>query len=780
MNAFEGTSKGRNCGSVVSIDQDLFEEKEVSPLIRLGKGGLLIKTKAGNIQYGIPPETVKDSLSIGEQVPEYFIVPQERFNWTDGITLMEFEFPMFFNFFIKKQQRTKLICDAETVKNIKEIFQETLLGPKTFPDFLEEFNEGYLSVPDIVKELAYFAKNPFKPSEVLSLEHFIEFILLDETGKTSFSKKITENGIQTEVILKVDLSSDLCRLEEDGRLLAEFNAEVELRRENYFMFKSIPEVPGEAFTPPAFGITMLGNSHGFDCCGSTSGLIIWINQKGIMVDPPPYSSKALREQGISPNLIEKIIITHCHADHDSGAFHKIIEASSVEFLSTSTILNSFLRKYAATSRLPVKSLKRLFHHRHVIIGHPINIFGANFTFEYTFHSLPALCFSVEYQGKKMFFSGDTFYHPTKLRELYEQGLFSKERFESLAIKDWSQYDAIFHEAGIPPIHTPASVFLELPMSIQKKIYLYHIAGKDVPQGTGLKTAKVGLENTVVLLESSPVVDKVSEILELLCSMEIVKFVPFRRILEFIHCFRERIYEKGQTIIKAGSHGNTFYIIKKGRCRVYSDSSETKESFSKTLISGDFFGESVVMGNSKRLANVKAETNVSLLEIGRNDFKWIFSFHQDPEIGDLSPLEMMKNLSSIRKAKLSEFINNNRVISKMVENQKCFLNMFLKPLSVKQSTYLWRKGEKASLCFILREGKFLLRLDHPIQNEKLISEPGILVGDFPSLCEEDKLASSDILCEEDANVLIVERQYLRIFLKLFPGVFILCQDKFVLH
>lgn len=42
--------------------------------------------------------------------------------------------------------------------------------------------------------------------------------------------------------------------------------------------------------PPDFGITVLGASHGFDPKGSTSGFIIWIYGKGIMIDPPPFSS----------------------------------------------------------------------------------------------------------------------------------------------------------------------------------------------------------------------------------------------------------------------------------------------------------------------------------------------------------------------------------------------------------------------------------------------------------------------------------------------------------
>jgi len=33
----------------------------------------------------------------------------------------------------------------------------------------------------------------------------------------------------------------------------------------------------------------LGNSHGFDKTGSTSGYVLWINGVGIMIDPPPYA-----------------------------------------------------------------------------------------------------------------------------------------------------------------------------------------------------------------------------------------------------------------------------------------------------------------------------------------------------------------------------------------------------------------------------------------------------------------------------------------------------------
>ncbi len=53
--------------------------------------------------------------------------------------------------------------------------------------------------------------------------------------------------------------------------------------------------------------------------------MIWVYGKGIMVDPPPFAAYYLKRQGIPSNLIRGVIISHCHADHDAGTFHKILD-----------------------------------------------------------------------------------------------------------------------------------------------------------------------------------------------------------------------------------------------------------------------------------------------------------------------------------------------------------------------------------------------------------------------------------------------------------------------
>jgi len=127
-------------------------------------------------------------------------------------------------------------------------------------------------------------------------------------------------------------SEDKIRIKEEG-----YYAPQKLREEKKKLIKqSSNDIVEEdydkplGFRPPSFGITILGSSHGFDAHGSTSGYIFWVDGRGIMVDPPPFSSQGLEGFGIPPNLIDRIIISHCHADHDSGAFQKILHTTRVE------------------------------------------------------------------------------------------------------------------------------------------------------------------------------------------------------------------------------------------------------------------------------------------------------------------------------------------------------------------------------------------------------------------------------------------------------------------
>lgn len=135
--------------------------------------------------------------------------------------------------------------------------------------------------------------------------------------------------------------------------------------------------------------------------------------RGIAVDPPPFSIEKLRMLGVASNVIDYVIISHCHGDHDAGSLQIILDHSKVEVITTHTIMNSYLRKYSAITGMTIDTLKKFFVFRPVTIGSPLLINGASFKFHYSFHSIPTIGFSVHFGGKSIYYSGDTFYDPSK-------------------------------------------------------------------------------------------------------------------------------------------------------------------------------------------------------------------------------------------------------------------------------------------------------------------------------------------------------------------------------
>jgi hypothetical protein len=109
-----------------------------SHVLRLPRGGFIVKTSGGSIQIGIPPETVKDAMIMGVTVPSYFVVPRELFSRSQGINVAEFEFPAYFNFFVLRR-RVTLICQADQEALIRTVLQETLFGPQAH--HLTQFDE---------------------------------------------------------------------------------------------------------------------------------------------------------------------------------------------------------------------------------------------------------------------------------------------------------------------------------------------------------------------------------------------------------------------------------------------------------------------------------------------------------------------------------------------------------------------------------------------------------------------------------------------------------------
>ena len=77
--------------------------------ITLPRGGYIVDTPAGYIQFGSPPETIKDSMHLPKGVPQFFVLPNRFFNWIKGISVAEIEFPIYYNFFLSCRRRSSAL-----------------------------------------------------------------------------------------------------------------------------------------------------------------------------------------------------------------------------------------------------------------------------------------------------------------------------------------------------------------------------------------------------------------------------------------------------------------------------------------------------------------------------------------------------------------------------------------------------------------------------------------------------------------------------------------------
>ena len=138
--ARRSSDKRKSVMSKIFDDPDTVMGYASVPIIemdRLPRGGLSFETEAvGRIQFGIPPETIKDSMRLGIGVPNVYIVPVERFcremGPALGINVAEFEFPAYFNYFVHQKQCTLVVDSVDAEDNIRRVFGETLLGPAQF------------------------------------------------------------------------------------------------------------------------------------------------------------------------------------------------------------------------------------------------------------------------------------------------------------------------------------------------------------------------------------------------------------------------------------------------------------------------------------------------------------------------------------------------------------------------------------------------------------------------------------------------------------------------
>ena len=109
---------------------------------------------------------------------------------------------------------------------------------------------------------------------------------------------------------------------------------------------------------------------------------------------------------------------------------------------------------------------------------------------------------------------------------------------------------------------------------------------------------------------------------------------------------EESYESGEYIIRQGEIGETFYIIRSGEVDITENSLEEGETFIRTMVKGEYFGEKALRGEQGiRTTNVIAKsTSVHLMTLDKAPFRQL--------IGNLADKHYVDSPSGARISRMS--------------------------------------------------------------------------------------------------------------------------------
>jgi CRP-like cAMP-binding protein/ribonuclease BN (tRNA processing enzyme) len=662
--------------------------------VSLPRGGRLISAPNFQCQIGAYPETIKDTLGNAEGVPDLYILPEVLFDTKVGISAAELEFPVYFNFYIKRR-RLRFICRPEQLRPILSVLREALFGPLVL-DHEGDYVDGKetLGYPDLRREQAWFKEDASLPGGKLRLKYVIQPIVLDENGET------VVDGVRIRAS-----AGDLYTFERGQDVL---EVQYEGLAEPTLMSLPVDPLPEhEVFVPPTFGITVIGSGHGFDKETSTSGFILWVDQKGIMVDPPVNSTAWCSANGINMRWIGDLILTHCHADHDSGTLQKILEEGRIRVHTTPTVIRSFLTKYSALTGLSRQELSSLFIHEPVLIGQPIGIQGARFSFHYNLHPVPTMGFSCSFQGKDFAYSCDTLYDPETYQLLRDRDVISEARMTSLMSFPWSS-TVILHEAGVPPIHTPISVLANLPEEVKKRLHLVHVSKSAVPEDRGLRLAPTGTVNTIRIPVPMPKTSLANRMLDVLAHIDLFREMRIEKAGEFLAITGHSVHEAGEKFIEKGTVGDRFYMILSGEA-------EISPGHVPSFIFGryGYVGEMALILNQPRSADVIARTKLELLYIERHDF---LAFIRGTRLPDV-----FRRIAQNRVLGSWSLFEENKVLRGMSPFQKSSLTAILHHERFSPDQALFSESDRVLSYFLIDQGQ--------VELDGRICSRGHLIGEL---------------------------------------------------
>jgi CRP-like cAMP-binding protein len=415
-------------------------------------------------------------------------------------------------------------------------------------------------------------------------------------------------------------------------------------------------------------------------------------------------------------------------------------------------MDSFVRKAAAITGLTKERVVSLIDFHPIMMGPPIRINGAEFRFSYTLHSIPSIGMECYFLGKSFVYSGDTLNSPEHIESMAKEGVLPEGRKKSLLNFPW-HHNVIFHEAGVPPLHTPVQRLVQLPESVKKRLYLLHTARSSVPEDSGLKVADPGIENTIeVHVEKDPH-SKAVELLTVLNSVELFRNFPLNRAADFLSIANVENFEAGELVLEEGDQGTKFYLIVSGSAEVKRDDTVLDE-----YGPNDYFGETAVVMDIPRTASVWARASLQCISIERADFLY---FIRGSDVA-----MKLRRLFINRQLGLGDILLKTEPFCDATPTQRAYLETYMDSDFSMTGQCFAKEGDLAEQAFIVAEGEVTISKDG--QKIVRVSE-NTFIADVDALLSGGK-QSFTAEAMSNSRLFMISKTAILDFLDLNPGFY----------
>ncbi len=690
---------------------------------------------------GSPPEILKTLLKQKKKIPHVGILPDLAHK--NGISQMAFEFLGYWFLFVEqgyqRGEKFRVLGTPDMCRRLYEILRITLLGPTRV-----EYKKWGLSKnrSDMLVNMAEGMAIK-KGKDVQQVEDLFEFVHLPE-----------EEG---EVVVPIFADSKDHWIKRLGGNRYEILAKGQTQTLDLnFEGEQLPplvDLTGTVEKPEVLRAKVLGCYSGFDPEGPTTGMLLWVNGNGFLIDSPAGIGKYLRQVGVAKDRLTAIIQTHVHDDH-CALSELMLSEHSFTLISTREIYECTVLKVANIIGESPEMVKLMMKFVEVIPGKTYHMYGATWEFFYTVHSIPTVGFRVtvndEHGKPHTILHSSDLDHYKGMDQLVQSGAITQEHCDRMKNLVRGDECLAMIDAGGGMIHGEAADWDKVNLQYPNVEFLFYHVNPSKVNTEKYQVAKPGWGKTY-LKERVFYQSVYTGMIQTLKLFEVKD-----------PCWLNILFSQGQVVefpahsevVQKGKEGDSFYFILSGTLDVL-DPENKKETLLATLESGDFFGEMSIINKSRTNATVITRTPVVLLKLAGD------LFLEFVENNDLK-----ESFSSLWKRR--PLISNVEIFRNLDPTAKHEISLLAKSLSFKKDEIIVRQGGKTEDFYIVSSGRVEIsrKNDHGKVSFATEMKAGDFFGENVAMGYADKRNASATALT-DVTALVISSKELRDLAKRMP-------------